>query len=123
MGNEDFKLGDVWKGIQRTEIVDEFKQNNVYAKDKCKECFARFFCSGGCAANAYQFHGKILEAYDIGCELERKRVECALMMKAALADTVTAATPRKKTGSLYSDEACDELCEETCDETGNDKDA
>ena len=123
VGNEDFKLGDVWKGIQRTEIVDEFKQNNVYAKDKCKECFARFFCSGGCAANAYQFHGKILEAYDIGCELERKRVECALMMKAALADTVTAATPRKKTGSLYSDEACDELCEETCDETGNEKDA
>jgi len=86
VGNEAFLLGDVWKGIEKTEIVDEFKCNNVYAKEKCKTCFARFYCSGGCAANAYSFHGKILEAYDIGCELERKRVECALMMKAALAD-------------------------------------
>ena len=86
VGNEDFRLGDVWKGIEKTGLVEEFKCNNVYAKDKCRTCFARFYCSGGCAANAYSFHGKILEAYDIGCELERKRVECALMMKAALSE-------------------------------------
>ncbi len=86
VGDERFLLGNVREGIQRTEIVDEFKCNNVYAKEKCRDCFARFYCSGGCAANAFQFHGKILEAYDIGCELERKRVECALMMKAALAE-------------------------------------
>ena len=86
VGNEDFKLGNVFDGIEREDIVEEFKCCNVYAKDKCKDCFARFYCSGGCAANAYQFHGTILDAYDIGCELERKRVECALMMKAALSD-------------------------------------
>ena len=86
VGQEDFKLGDVWHGIDNEKIVEEFKCNNVYAKDKCKNCFARFYCSGGCAANAYQFHNKILEAYDIGCELEQKRIECALMMKAALSD-------------------------------------
>ena len=86
VGQEDFKLGDVWHGIDNEKVVEEFKCNNVYAKDKCKNCFARFYCSGGCAANAYQFHNKILEAYDIGCELEQKRIECALMMKAALSD-------------------------------------
>ena len=86
VGNPDFVIGDVFDGIKRTDIVDEFKLCNVYAKDKCKDCFARFYCSGGCAANAYQFHGSLLDAYDIGCELERKRIECALMMKAAMAD-------------------------------------
>ena len=86
VGNEDFKLGDIYNGIERNDIVDEFKQCNVYAKDKCKDCFARFYCSGGCAANSYQFHGTILDAYDIGCKLQQKRVECAIMIKAALAD-------------------------------------
>ena len=86
VGNEKFKLGDVFHGVERNDIVEEFKLCNVYAKDKCKDCFARFYCSGGCAANSYQFHGNILDAYDVGCELQRKRVECAIMMKAALAD-------------------------------------
>ena len=86
VGDEAFLLGNVKDGIQKTEICDEFKLCNVYAKDKCKNCFARFYCSGGCAANAYKFHGNILDAYDIGCELEKKRVECAIMIKAALAD-------------------------------------
>ncbi len=85
VGMEQFKLGNVDTGIERTDIVDEFKLCNVYAKDKCKDCFARFYCSGGCAANSYNFHGNLLDAYDIGCELERKRVECAIMIKAALA--------------------------------------
>lgn len=86
VGNEDFKLGTVYDGIQRSDIVEEFKLCNVYAKDKCRDCFARFYCSGGCAANSYQFHGTILDAYDIGCKLQQKRVECAIMIKAALAD-------------------------------------
>ena len=85
VGMEQFKLGNVDTGIEKTDIVDEFKLCNVYAKDKCKDCFARFYCSGGCAANSYNFHGNLLDAYDIGCELERKRVECAIMIKAALA--------------------------------------
>lgn len=86
VGNEEFLLGNVDEGIKRTDIVDEFKTCNVYAKPKCKNCFAKFYCSGGCAANSYNFHGSINDAYDIGCELQRKRVECAIMMKAALAD-------------------------------------
>lgn len=86
VGQSEFKLGDVWKGIENTAVRDEFKLCNVYAKEKCKDCFARFYCSGGCAANSYNFHGSILDAYDIGCELQKKRIECAIMIKAALAD-------------------------------------
>ena len=86
VGNEDFLMGNVWDGVQKTEIRDEFKCCNVYAKEKCRKCFARFYCSGGCAANSYNFHGNILDAYDIGCELQRKRVECAIMIKAAEAE-------------------------------------
>ena len=86
VGNEDFLMGDVWNGIKRTDIQNEFKCCNVYAKEKCRNCFARFYCSGGCAANSYNFHGSILNAYDIGCELQKKRVECAIMIKAAEAE-------------------------------------
>ena len=86
VGNEEFIMGNVDEGITRTDIRDEFKACNVYSKDKCKKCFAKFFCSGGCAANSYNFHGNINDAYDIGCEMQRKRVECAIMIKAALAD-------------------------------------
>lgn len=83
VGNEDFLLGNVDEGIVRTDICDEFKCCNVYAKPKCRDCFAKFYCSGGCAANAYNFTGDITGAYDIGCELQKKRVECAIMLKAA----------------------------------------
>ncbi len=83
VGEDEFLMGNVFEGITKTEIRDEFKCCNVYAKDKCKECFARFYCSGGCAANSFKFHGNINDAYDIGCELQKKRVECAIMMKAA----------------------------------------
>ncbi len=86
VGREDFLLGNVDEGITRTDICDEFKMCNVYAKEKCRSCFAKYYCSGGCAANSYQFHGSITDAYDIGCEMERKRVECAIMIKAALAE-------------------------------------
>ena len=83
VGHEDFCMGNVKTGITRTDIRDSFKSCNVYAKEKCRECFARFYCSGGCAANSYNFHGDIHNAYSIGCELEKKRVECAIMLKAA----------------------------------------
>ncbi len=85
VGQEEFLMGNVDEGIVRTDIRDEFKMCNVYAKDKCRQCFARFYCSGGCAANAYNFTHSIIDAYDIGCDLMRKRVECAIMIKAALA--------------------------------------
>ena len=64
---------------------EKFYLGNVYDKEKCRNCFARFYCSGGCAANSYNFHGSIHDAYDIGCALQKKRVECAIMIKAALA--------------------------------------
>ena len=83
VGDEDFLLGNVDEGITRPEIRDEFKLCNVYAKPKCRECFARFYCSGGCAANSYKFHGSLTDAYDIGCEMQKKRIECAIMIKAA----------------------------------------
>lgn len=86
VGEEKFKMGDVFHGIQAPEIREEFSHCNVYTKEKCKECFARFYCSGGCAANSYNFQGTIQDAYDIGCELQRKRIECAIMLKAALAE-------------------------------------
>jgi uncharacterized protein len=85
VGHEEYLMGNVDEGITRTDIVDDFKCCNVYTKEKCRNCFARFYCSGGCAANSYNFHGTIQDAYDIGCELQRKRVECAIMIKAALA--------------------------------------
>ncbi len=87
VGQEDFLMGNVDDGIVKTELRDEFKCCNVYAKEKCKKCFAKFYCSGGCAANSYNFHGNINDAYDVGCELQRKRIECAIMMKAALAES------------------------------------
>lgn len=86
VGNEEFLMGNVRDGVTRTDIRDEFKCCNVYAKEKCRSCFARFYCSGGCVANSYHFHGHINDAYDIGCELEKKRVECAIMIQAAMAE-------------------------------------
>lgn len=84
VGQEEFLMGNVDEGITKPEIADEFRGCSVYSKEKCKACFAKFYCSGGCMANAYNFHGTIHDAYDIGCEMQRTRVECAIMIKAAL---------------------------------------
>ena len=84
VGNEKFLLGNTDTGIERGDIVEEFKKVNVYAKKECSSCFARFYCSGGCAANSYNFTGGINDVYEIGCQLQRKRVECSIMLKAAL---------------------------------------
>ena len=85
VGQEEFLMGNVDEGIVKPEIADDFRGCNVYSKEKCRDCFAKFYCSGGCMANAYNFHGTIHDTYDIGCEMQRKRVECAIMIKAALA--------------------------------------
>ena len=73
VGNEEFLLGNVDTGIVNEEIRNEFKLCNVYAKESCKDCFARFYCSGGCSANSYNFSGSINGAYEIGCEMQKKR--------------------------------------------------
>lgn len=86
VGQEEFLMGNVDEGIVRPEIAEEFRSCSVYSKEKCRGCFAKFYCSGGCMANAQHFHGTIHATYDIGCEMQRKRVECAIMMKAALAE-------------------------------------
>lgn len=86
VGQEAFLMGNVDEGIKRPDIADEFRGCSVYSKEKCKSCFAKFYCSGGCMANSEHFHGTIHDTYDIGCEMQRKRVECAIMMKAALAE-------------------------------------
>ncbi len=83
VGNEAFLMGTVWEGVTDTALRDTFKSCNVYSKDKCRTCFAKFYCSGGCAANSYHFHGNIHHTYEIGCELQKKRIECAIMIKAA----------------------------------------
>lgn len=86
VGTEGFKMGDVWTGITNTEMQTQFKGCNVYSRPACKDCFAKFYCSGGCAANAYNFTGDIRGNYALGCELQKKRIECAIMIKAATAE-------------------------------------
>ncbi len=86
VGHEEFIMGNVWEGIKSPDIRKGFNYSNVYTKDKCRDCFCKFYCSGGCAANAYNFNGDINEPYDIACRLQQKRVECAIMIKCALAE-------------------------------------
>ncbi|MBQ5960677.1 MAG: thioether cross-link-forming SCIFF peptide maturase [Firmicutes bacterium] len=83
VGNEAFRLGDVFNGVQNTDLQDEFKLCNIYARKECKDCFAKMFCGGGCTANAYHATGSLTGIYEFGCELHRKRIECAIMVKAA----------------------------------------
>lgn len=85
VGDEDFKMGDVYQGVTSDELVLKFKNANVYSKDECKDCWAKFYCSGGCHANAYNFNKDINKPYKIGCEMEKKRVECAISVQANLA--------------------------------------
>ena len=85
VGEERFKLGDVWKGVTNFEIQKEFGDCNVYSRPECRDCWAKLYCSGGCAANAYHATGAITGVYKYGCELFRKRMECAIMLEAAKA--------------------------------------
>ena len=80
VGEERFKLGDIWHGLGNEEVQRDFAACNVYAKPECRTCWARLYCSGGCAANAYHATGSITGVYEAGCELFRKRMECAIML-------------------------------------------
>ena len=80
VGEEKFKLGDIWTGVTNTEIQNEFAACNVYAHPECRDCWARLYCSGGCAANAYHSTGSVTGVYEYGCKLFRKRMECAIMV-------------------------------------------
>ncbi len=82
-GDREYKLGNVYSGITNREKQQDFKNCNIYSHKECDECFARLYCSGGCAANAYHYTGSVKGVYEYGCTLHRKRIECALMMKAA----------------------------------------
>lgn len=86
VGQEGFAIGNVEDGITDTKIQEKLKQASVYTKDACDQCFAKFYCSGGCPANSWNFSRDINKVYKIGCEMQRKRVECAIMIKAALAE-------------------------------------
>ena len=83
VGEEKYKLGDVWKGVTNTEIQNEFAECNVYTREECRKCWARLYCSGGCAANAYHATGSVKGIYATGCELFKKRMECAIMLEVA----------------------------------------
>ena len=85
VGEERFKLGDIWTGVTNTEVQGEFAACNVYAHSECRDCWARLYCSGGCAANAYHATGSVTGVYEDGCKLFRKRMECAIMVAIARA--------------------------------------
>ncbi len=83
VGNADYLMGDVWQGVTRTDIRDKFKTCNAYSRKECADCWARLYCSGGCAANAYNATGDVNGVYAYGCDLFKKRIECAVMLKVA----------------------------------------
>ena len=85
VGDEKFLLGNIWDGVSNTAIRDDFLSCNVYARPECADCWAKLYCSGGCAANAYHATGSIKGIYESGCELFRKRMECAIMVAVARA--------------------------------------
>ena len=87
VGDEKYSLGDIWNGVKNTAIQDEFRKCNAYSRPECKDCWARLYCSGGCAANSYHATGSISGIYKYGCELFKKRIECAVMMQVAEAET------------------------------------
>ena len=85
VGRDRYRLGDVFSGVQNQELPQYFRQSHVLNKPKCVDCWARFFCSGGCHANADLFNEDIRIPYDMGCAIQKKRLECALAVQAILA--------------------------------------
>ena len=86
VGDPKYSLGNIWDGVTNKAVQDEFRHCNAYARKECKDCWARLYCSGGCAANAYHATGSISGVYEYGCELFKKRIECAVMMQVARAE-------------------------------------
>ena len=83
VGDEAYRMGNIWDGVTNTDMQEKFRKCNVYSRKECDDCWARLYCSGGCAANAYHASGDINGVYEYGCELFRKRIECAIMLKIA----------------------------------------
>lgn len=86
VGEEKFKLGDIWQGVTNEPLREQFRACNAYAREECRDCWAKLYCSGGCAANAYHATGHIEGVYEPGCDLFKKRIECAIMLQIAEAD-------------------------------------
>lgn len=88
VGREKYRLGNIFDGVEKSarHWLKYFRESHVLNKPKCRECWAKFFCSGGCHANADLFHDDIREPYEVGCEIQRKRLECAIYVQAKLAD-------------------------------------
>ena len=86
VGHDEWKMGNVFDLSINKEMKDNFARATVYHKPKCQECWAKFYCSGGCNANNWQYMGDVLDSFDLACEMEKKRLECAIMIQAALAD-------------------------------------
>ncbi|HJB67892.1 MAG TPA: thioether cross-link-forming SCIFF peptide maturase [Candidatus Fournierella excrementigallinarum] len=86
VGEEAYKLGDIWQGVTNGAVREEFRGCNAYSRPECRDCWARLYCSGGCAANAYHATGSIGGVYKQGCELFKKRIECAIMLQIALGE-------------------------------------
>jgi len=83
VGDPKFLLGNIWDGVTNKPCQDSFRSCNAYAREECRDCWARMYCSGGCAANSYHATGDIHGVYEYGCELFKKRIECAVMMQVA----------------------------------------
>ncbi|MBR4342040.1 MAG: thioether cross-link-forming SCIFF peptide maturase [Lachnospiraceae bacterium] len=83
VGEDNYKLGDIWNGITNKTTQEEFASCNVYAREECKSCWARLYCAGGCAANALHATGSVRGVYEYGCKLFKKRLECAIMVEVA----------------------------------------
>ena len=81
VGDNKYLLGNIWDGVTNKEVQNEFKLCNAYARPECNDCWAKLYCSGGCAANSYHASGKITGIYEFGCELFKKRIECAVMIQ------------------------------------------
>ena len=84
VGDPKYSLGNIWDGVTNTAAQDEFRHCNAYSRPDCKDCWARLYCSGGCAANSYHATGSIGGVYEYGCRLFKKRIECAIMLQAAM---------------------------------------
>ena len=83
VGDEKYSLGNIWDGVTKPQIQDEFRHCNAYSRKECNNCWAKMYCSGGCAANSYHSTGSVMGVYEYGCELFKKRIECAVMMQIA----------------------------------------
>ncbi len=111
VGDEAYRLGDIYHGITNQALREEFRQCNVYARPDCANCWAKLYCSGGCAANAYHAAGDIHGTYDYGCRIFRKRIECAIMIKVAEAMDPQIRSAKKKAETSSCSEDCEENCE------------